>query len=107
MGIGASIAMIAIGAIIKYALPSSVLGIHLGVIGVILMIVGVLGLAVTVLVFMPRSRRPVETAYVTREPMIDEDPRYVERGPVARGPVERGPVEREPVVERPVRRRPW
>lgn len=95
MGIGASIAMIAIGAIIKYALPGSVLGIHLGVIGVILMIVGVLGLAVTLLVFMPRSRRPVE--YV-REPMIDEDPRYVERGPV---------VEREPVVERPVRRRPW
>ncbi|HTK61230.1 MAG TPA: DUF6458 family protein [Pseudonocardia sp.] len=100
MGIGASIAMIAIGAIIKYALPGSVLGIHLGVIGVILMIVGVLGLAVTVLVFMPRSRRPVEPAYVTREPMVDEDPRYVERAPVERGPV-------EPVVERPVRRRPW
>jgi hypothetical protein len=104
MGIGASIAMIAIGAIIKYALPGSVLGIHLGVIGVILMIVGVLGLAVTVLVFMPRSRRPVE--YVTREPMVDEEPRYVERGPVERGPVADGPVER--VVERPAqRRRPW
>lgn len=97
MGIGASIAMIAIGAIIKYALPGSVLGIHLGVIGVILMIVGVLGLAVTVLVFMPRSRRPVE--YVTREPAVEDGPRYVERGPV-------GP-ETE-VVERPVRRRnPW
>jgi len=96
--------VIAIGAIIKYALPGSVLGIHLGVIGVILMIVGVLGLAITVLVFMPRSRRPVE--YVSREPMMDEDPRYVERGPVERGPVERGPVE-PAVVERPVRRRPW
>ena len=102
MGIGASIAMIAIGAIIKYALPGSVLGIHLGVIGVILMIVGVLGLAVTVLVFMPRSRRPVE--YVTREPAvtrepIDDRPRYVERGPVGPEPE---------VVERPARRRnPW
>lgn len=100
MGIGASIAMIAIGAIIKYALPGSVLGIHLGVIGVILMIVGVLGLAVTVLVFMPRSRRPVESEYVSRGPVVDDDPRYVERGPV-------GP-ESDVVVERPVRRRrPW
>ncbi len=60
MGIGASLFMIAIGAILKYALPGSIGGVHLGTIGVILMIVGALGLVVTLLIWGPLARRPVE-----------------------------------------------
>jgi hypothetical protein len=60
MGIGASLFLIAIGAILKYALPGSVSGVHLGVIGVILMLVGALGLVVTLLIWGPWSRPPVD-----------------------------------------------
>jgi hypothetical protein len=58
VGVGASIVMIALGAILRFALPGSVLGIHFGVIGVILMVVGVLGLVVALLIWGPRYRSP-------------------------------------------------
>ncbi len=45
MTIGTSIALIAIGAILKYAVDWSISGIDLQTVGVILMIVGVVGLA--------------------------------------------------------------
>jgi len=42
--IGASLFMIAVGAILKYAVSDSINGVDLATIGVILMIVGVIGL---------------------------------------------------------------
>jgi hypothetical protein len=44
MGIGTSIFLIAVGAILKFAVHASVSGISLQTVGVILMVVGVLGL---------------------------------------------------------------
>jgi hypothetical protein len=58
MGISASLVMVAIGAILKYALPGSVLGINLGVIGLILMVVGVVGLAISLLIWAPWRQPP-------------------------------------------------
>jgi hypothetical protein len=60
MGIGASLGLIAIGAILKFAFPEHIAGIGVGMIGVILMIVGILGLVVTTVIWGPRSRRPAD-----------------------------------------------
>lgn len=49
MGIGASIFLIAVGAILTFALETDVEGIDLDTVGIILMIVGVLGLLLTLL----------------------------------------------------------
>jgi Domain of unknown function (DUF6458) len=56
MRIGASLFLIAIGAILKFAVTRRVNGIDVGTVGVILMIVGALGL-VLVLVLMTTRRR--------------------------------------------------
>src|SRR5437773_10255182 len=44
LGIGTSIFLIALGAILKYAVTATVSGVDLNVVGVILMIVGIVGL---------------------------------------------------------------
>ena len=49
MGIGTSIFLIAVGAILKYAVTDHVSGVDLGTVGVILMIVGVVGLLISIL----------------------------------------------------------
>ena len=54
MGIGVSIFLIAVGAILTFAVHASVNGISIQTIGVILMAVGALGLLVTMLIFAPR-----------------------------------------------------
>ena len=50
MGIGVSIFLIALGAILAFAVDVSTEGIDLNTIGVILMVIGVVGLAVTMLI---------------------------------------------------------
>jgi Domain of unknown function (DUF6458) len=47
MGIGTSLFLIAVGAILKYAVSDAVDGIDLSTVGLILMIVGVVGLVIT------------------------------------------------------------
>jgi hypothetical protein len=49
MGIGTSIFLIALGAILRYAVTDAVEGVELGTIGLILMIVGVIGLLISLL----------------------------------------------------------
>ncbi len=49
MGIGTSIFLIAVGAILRYAVTATVSGVSLGTIGVILMIVGVVGLVLSLI----------------------------------------------------------
>jgi len=47
MGIGTSLVLIAVGAILKWAVTDTVSGVSLATIGVILMVVGVIGLLFT------------------------------------------------------------
>lgn len=70
MGIGTSIFLIALGAILKFAVTASVSGIELATVGVILMIVGAVGLAVS-LMLMSRTRRG---DVVTRDRVVERDP---------------------------------
>ncbi|MBU8859702.1 MULTISPECIES: DUF6458 family protein [unclassified Micromonospora] len=60
MGIGTSIFLIAVGAILTFALNASVGGVDLDVVGWILMAAGVLGLIMTTLVWS-RRRQVVTT----------------------------------------------
>lgn len=59
MRLGTAIVLLALGAILTFALDVDVSGIDLQVVGWILMIVGALGLVLEVAVWGPRSRRRV------------------------------------------------
>ena len=54
MGIGASIFLVAVGAILAFAVNTSISGLDIAVVGWILMVAGVVGLALTLIVFAPR-----------------------------------------------------
>ncbi len=56
MGIGASVFLIAVGAILAFAVNTTVSGISIHTIGYILMIVGAIGLLTSLLIFAPRRR---------------------------------------------------
>jgi apolipoprotein N-acyltransferase len=56
MRIGGSLALIAIGAILKWAITAHINGVDLQAIGIILMVVGAIGLVLTV-AFMASRRR--------------------------------------------------
>jgi membrane protein implicated in regulation of membrane protease activity len=81
MGIGISVFLIAVGAILAFATNVSVSGLDLNVVGVILLIVGVVGLATTLLIFAPRRRMSRVERRVTDSPYADR--RVVDRRPVA------------------------
>ena len=49
MSIGVSLFLIAVGAVLRYAVTANVQGIRLQTVGLILMIVGIVGLAVSLL----------------------------------------------------------
>jgi len=68
MGIGTSLFLIAVGAVLKFAVTASVSGLKLATVGVILMIVGILGLVLSLL-FMLQSRETV-----VRDRTIDRRP---------------------------------
>ncbi|HLM26180.1 MAG TPA: hypothetical protein VK304_04355 [Thermoleophilaceae bacterium] len=57
MAIGTSIALIAIGAILRFAVDFDITGIQIHTVGLILMIVGVLGLAIGLIMMLTASRR--------------------------------------------------
>jgi hypothetical protein len=66
MGIGTSIFLIAIGAILYFAVNADVQGLEISTIGVILMICGALGLLIS-LFFLGSWRRPPADRTVVRE----------------------------------------
>jgi hypothetical protein len=70
MGIGTSIFLIAVGAVLKFAVTASVSGISLATVGVILMVVGAIGLIISLFLLASARER---TAVV--EPAVRE--RYV------------------------------
>ncbi len=57
MYIGPSIALIAIGAILRFAVEFSVSGIEIQTVGTILIIVGVLGVALSLVLMLSGDRR--------------------------------------------------
>ena len=63
MTIGSSLFLIAIGAILRYAIEDSIDGVDLPVIGLILIIVGVIGLAIGLALHFQRDKRPPEGEY--------------------------------------------
>jgi len=68
MGIGASVFLLAIGAILAFAVDYSVSGVDINVIGWILMAAGVVGLFMTTVIFGRRDRVVTTgTAPVTEE----------------------------------------
>lgn len=71
MGIGTSIFLIAVGAVLRFAVTATVSGISLATVGTILIIVGVIGLVVS-LVFLMQAGRPGTVA--TRERVTEREP---------------------------------
>jgi hypothetical protein len=106
MTIGASIFLIALGAVLAFAVDFSTSGIDINTIGVILMVVGVIGLALGMLIlngggfYGGRGRRTVvEDAYIDDGPVV---------APRRQTVVEEAYVDDQPVVasrRRVVRRR--
>jgi Domain of unknown function (DUF6458) len=59
MGIGVAVFLIAVGAILTFAVHATGSGFNIHTVGVILMIAGALGLLVTMTIFAPRRRATV------------------------------------------------
>ena len=77
MGIGTSILLIAVGAILKYAVTASVSGIELQTVGVILMVAGIIGLVLSLIwTAMARDRGVAAVDRPRRDVVVDD------RGPV-------------------------
>jgi hypothetical protein len=74
MTTGSSIFLIAVGAILRYAVTASVSGISLQTVGLILMIAGVLGLVLSlfyVLAWNPRRGQVARDRVIERDPYED------------------------------------
>ena len=78
MRIGSSLVLIALGAILKFAVTTSVSGISLPMVGVVLMVVGIAGLVIS-LVLASTARRTDVVHHSARgdsvEPPRVDDPR--------------------------------
>jgi len=75
MGIGGSIFLLALGAILAFAVDADISGLDINVVGYVLMLAGLLGLVVTIWYWNSR-RRP---AVVQRQqPVVTDDPAYRE-----------------------------
>ena len=70
MGVGTSIVLIAVGAILKYAVTASVSGIRLDTVGTILLVIGILGLVISLLYMAIWSDR--DRGY-RRERVVEDD----------------------------------
>ncbi len=75
MTIGSSIVLIAIGAILKWAVTAHVNGINLQTAGTVLLIVGIIGLVLSVLYTFYWSRARTREARV-HDARYEQDPRY-------------------------------
>ena len=69
MGIGTSLFLVAVGAILYFAVDADVSGLEISTIGIILMIVGVIGLLISLFMVSSARRAPAERTVVRdREP---------------------------------------
>ncbi len=68
MGIGVSVFLLALGAILAFAVDADISGLDISTVGIILMIAGAIGLLMTMLLFGRRDRGTVvEDRVVTRD----------------------------------------
>jgi heme/copper-type cytochrome/quinol oxidase subunit 2 len=72
MGIGTSLFLIAVGAILNWAVTATVAGININTVGVILMVVGIAGLVISLLYASIWSDRRAGTA-ADRPPVRERD----------------------------------
>ena len=71
MGIGTSIFLIALGAILYFAVNADVSGLEISTVGVILMVVGALGLVISLFFLGSARRAPADRTVVReREPYV-------------------------------------
>ena len=66
MGFGTSIFLIAVGAILKFAVTATVAGVKLQTVGLILIAVGAIGLVLALVWMISDRRRPVGPGRVVR-----------------------------------------
>jgi hypothetical protein len=66
MGIGTSLLLIAVGAILYFAVNADISGLEISTIGLILMVVGIIGLLIS-LFFMSSARRGTSERTVVRD----------------------------------------
>ena len=71
MGIGTSIFLIAVGAILKFAVTATVAGLELATVGTILIVVGIIGLLVSMLWAAQAGRAG---GVVERERVVEREP---------------------------------
>jgi Domain of unknown function (DUF6458) len=71
MPTGTSIFLIAVGAILRYAVTATVSGISLATVGLILMLVGILGLVLSLFYMFSWGPR---RAQVVRDRVVERDP---------------------------------
>lgn len=74
MGIGGSIFLLALGAILAFAVNAEISGIDINVVGYVLMLAGLIGLIATVWYWNSRRRTVVQE----RQPVIRSDGRVVD-----------------------------
>ncbi len=82
MGLGVSIFLIALGAILAFAVDFTVSGLDISTIGFILMVVGIIGLIASLMLFGPgfaTRRTVVEEGYVDDDPAVMGRRRYRRR----------------------------
>ena len=88
MGLGASLFLIAVGAILTWAVTAEASGIDIQVVGVILMIVGLIGFVLSILFWStwggPAYFGSRRRTYVDEEPPLRRT--YVDEEPPPRGP---------------------
>lgn len=63
MGIGFSVFLLAVGAILTFAVDATLAGLDIKVVGAILMAAGALGIVLTMVVFTPRRNRSVTATH--------------------------------------------
>jgi hypothetical protein len=74
MGIGGSIFLLALGAILAFAVNADISGLDINVVGYVLMLAGLVGLVVTI--WFWNSRRRPATVVRTERPAVREDAVY-------------------------------
>ena len=70
MGIGVSVFLLALGAVLTFAVNASVSGLDINVVGIILMVAGAIGLLMTMLVF---GRRDTAVGGVAEERVVTRE----------------------------------
>ena len=73
MTLGTSLFLVAVGAILRYAVTASVSGIDLQVVGLILMIVGAIGAILSVIWMFSASRRNTTVTTTDRRDAYNRD----------------------------------